>query len=33
MRLTSETFQDMGRMPDECAFGLLGPDKEYGDAT
>ena len=29
MRLTSETFQDMGRMPDECAFGLLGPDKEY----
>lgn len=29
MRLTSETFPDNGMMPDDCAFGLLGPDKEY----
>lgn len=29
MRITSDTFADMGMMPDECAFGLLGPDKQY----
>jgi Raf kinase inhibitor-like YbhB/YbcL family protein len=29
MRVTSETFTDMGFMPEECAFGLLGPDKQY----
>jgi Raf kinase inhibitor-like YbhB/YbcL family protein len=29
MRLTSETFSDMGFMPDACAFGLLGPDRQY----
>jgi Raf kinase inhibitor-like YbhB/YbcL family protein len=29
MRLTSRTFTDMGFMPDACAFGLLGPDKQY----
>jgi phosphatidylethanolamine-binding protein (PEBP) family uncharacterized protein len=29
MKLTSETFADGGMLPDECAFGLLGPDKQY----
>lgn len=29
MRLTSDSFPDMGMMPDECAFGLLGKDNEY----
>jgi Raf kinase inhibitor-like YbhB/YbcL family protein len=29
MKILSETFDDMGFMPEECAFGLLGPDKEY----
>ncbi len=29
MRLSSDTFPDMGMMPDECAFGLLGPGKQY----
>ena len=29
MQLTSETFPDQGMMPDSCAFGLLGPDKQY----
>jgi Raf kinase inhibitor-like YbhB/YbcL family protein len=29
MRLLSETFENTGMMPDECAFGLLGPDKQY----
>ncbi len=29
MRLVSETFRDMGMMPDETAFGLLGEDKQY----
>ena len=29
MKLTSATFTDGGMMPDETAFGLLGPDKEY----
>ena len=31
MRLTSKAFQDYGFMPDECAFGLLGPGKQYRD--
>ena len=31
MRLTSETFHDYGFMPDETAFGLLGPGKQYVD--
>lgn len=29
MKLKSETFADMGFMPEETAFGLLGPDKQY----
>jgi Raf kinase inhibitor-like YbhB/YbcL family protein len=29
MKLTSETFADMEFMPDDCAFGLLEPDKSY----
>lgn len=29
MKITSDTFPDGGMMPDECAFGLLGPDKQY----
>lgn len=29
MRLSSETFADGGFMPDECAFGLLGPGRQY----
>lgn len=29
MKVTSSTFDDMGFMPDPCAFGLLGPDKQY----
>lgn len=29
MKVTSSTFEDMGFMPDACAFGLLGPDKQY----
>lgn len=29
MRLASDTFGDFGMMPDECAFGLLGADKQY----
>lgn len=29
MKITSTTFDDMGFMPDVCAFGLLGPDKQY----
>jgi Raf kinase inhibitor-like YbhB/YbcL family protein len=29
VRLTSETFHDNGTMPDDCAFGVLGPDKNY----
>lgn len=29
MRLTSDTFDDMGFMPEDTAFGLLGPDKQY----
>ncbi len=29
MKIVSETFDDMGFMPEECAFGLLGPDKAY----
>jgi len=29
MKLTSDTFSHMEFMPDECAFGLLGPDKQY----
>lgn len=29
MRLTSATFIDNEFMPDDCAFGLLGPDKQY----
>lgn len=31
MRLTSKTFRDYTFMPDECAFGLLGPGKQYRD--
>lgn len=31
MRLNSQTFNDYGFMPDECAFGLLGPGKQYRD--
>ena len=29
MQLTSQTFVDNTYMPDECAFGLLNPDKQY----
>ncbi|MGE0485970.1 MAG: YbhB/YbcL family Raf kinase inhibitor-like protein [Gammaproteobacteria bacterium] len=29
MKLYSETFDDGAMMPDECAFGLLGPDRAY----
>ncbi len=29
MQITSNTFDDMSFMPDSCAFGLLGPDKQY----
>lgn len=29
MKLLSDTFAHMEFMPDECAFGLLGPDKQY----
>lgn len=29
MKVSSSTFNDMGFMPDACAFGLLGPDKQY----
>jgi Raf kinase inhibitor-like YbhB/YbcL family protein len=29
MKLLSDTFGHMEFMPDECAFGLLGPDKQY----
>lgn len=29
MKLSSTTFADYGFMPDECAFGLLGPGKQY----
>ncbi|MBL8569559.1 MAG: YbhB/YbcL family Raf kinase inhibitor-like protein [Phreatobacter sp.] len=29
MKLVSDTFPDMGFMPDTCAFGLLEPDKSY----
>jgi Raf kinase inhibitor-like YbhB/YbcL family protein len=29
MKITSDTFDDMNFMPDSCAFGLLGPDKQY----
>jgi phosphatidylethanolamine-binding protein (PEBP) family uncharacterized protein len=31
MRLTSKIFKDYGFMPDKCAFGLLGPGKQYRD--
>ena len=31
MRLNSQTFHDYGFMPDECAFRLLGPGKQYHD--
>lgn len=29
MQLSSETFSDQGMMPDACAFGVLGADKQY----
>lgn len=29
MKISSDTFADMGFMPDACAFGLLGPDRKY----
>ena len=29
MKITSSTFDNMGFMPDACAFGVLGPDKQY----
>lgn len=29
MKITSSTFDNMGFMPDTCAFGVLGPDKQY----
>ena len=29
MNLRSETFDDQGMMPDACAFGVLGANKEY----
>jgi len=31
MRVSSQLFHDYGFMPDECAFGLLTPDKQYRD--
>ena len=29
MKLSSRAFDDYGFMPDECAFGVLGPDRNY----
>ena len=29
MKIFSDTFGDMEFLPDTCAFGLLGPDKQY----
>lgn len=33
MLLVRETFQDMGMLPDETAFGVLGEDKHHSLRT